>query len=75
MFLSILMQQVKGNREKWVEPDRLHTGQDFMLIAQEQLGQLSKAALLGDLPGIHREIFHTTAMLYELFCLLTPGED
>jgi len=74
LFLSTIVAQIKRNRDKWGDADRLKTGADYALIAQEQLGQLSKAILEGNPNDIHRECIHTAAMLYEIFGLVTPSE-
>lgn len=67
-FQADVMQQVALNRQKWEEADQTKDVKDFMLIAQEQLGQLAKTVLDHDYNiGTKREVIHTVAVLYEIY--------
>lgn len=70
MFVTEVMQQVTDNRAKWGEIDADKDHKDFVLIAQEQIGQLSKLSVDNDVLGMYRETIHTVAILYELFVRL-----
>lgn len=67
IFMTETMEQVLENRAKWGEADADKDHKDFVLIAQEQLGQLSNLSVENDVFGMYRETIHTVAILYELF--------
>lgn len=66
-FIDEIFNQICMNRIKWHELDPNKTCADFALIAQEQLGQLSKAVLEGRMSAIERESIHTVAILFEIY--------
>lgn len=70
-FIDEVFRQIMRNRVKWRKSDPRKTKADFVLIAQEQLGQLAKILLdelFLDLPHTaERECIHTIAMLYEVW--------
>lgn len=66
-FIDEVFHQISVNRLRWAKSDPGRSKADFVLIAQEQFGQLAKAVLL-DLPATaEQECVHAIAMLYEVW--------